>query len=147
MTVHNLKNILGAVAPFGLFYLRRIRMLMQQIYDQVATHLLKQKATSMRTDPEYPVREICAYRGDGGKMCAVGCLIKDEFYDASLENSSIANKDVLNAVKLSLDSNLSVVSLHLLGRLQRLHDGVNPMRWESALKKVAEEFELKPICE
>ena len=122
-------------------------MLMQQIYDQVATHLLKQKATSMGTDPEYPEKEICAYRGDGGKMCAVGCLIKDEFYDVNLENSSINNKDVVDAVKRSLDSDLSNISIILLGRLQRLHDGVNPMEWKRALKEVAEEFELKSIGE
>ena len=119
-------------------------MLMQQIYDQVATHLLKQNSTCMRTDLD---GGICAYRGEEGKMCAVGCLIKDEFYDVSLENHSIDNFNVVNAVKLSLDSNLSIVSLYLLERLQTLHDGVNPMEWKRALKKVAEEFELKPIGE
>jgi len=47
----------------------------QQVFDQVATHLLKQGKKSVSNGR-------CRYRGDEGTMCAAGCLIADdEYYD------------------------------------------------------------------
>lgn len=47
----------------------------QEIFDTVATHLLRQNARSMgpRTDPRFgTLSRGCAYRGDGGLRCAIG---------------------------------------------------------------------------
>lgn len=69
----------------------------QEIFNTVATHLLTQNARSMGTAPQMEGRG-CLYRGENGRMCAVGCLIKDEFYDPILENEPVRDPDVIFAV-------------------------------------------------
>lgn len=56
----------------------------QQIFDTVATHLLKQgkRATNLHG--------TCVYRGEGGTKCAVGCLIADEEYNPKMEGCSVS---------------------------------------------------------
>lgn len=51
----------------------------QEIFDKVATHLLSQGKRSALGGVG------CAYRGDGGLQCAIGCLIPDELYRYELE--------------------------------------------------------------
>ncbi len=51
----------------------------QQVFDQVATHLLTQNARSENEDG-------CQYLASNGQMCAAGCLIDENEYDVSLED-------------------------------------------------------------
>ena len=44
----------------------------QEVFDQVASHMMRQKERSMLED------SVCAYRGKEGLKCAAGCLISDE---------------------------------------------------------------------
>lgn len=56
----------------------------QEIFDTVATHLIKQGGPAMNvrgTD--------CAYRAQDGKMCAVGCLMTDEEYTSDFEGNGV----------------------------------------------------------
>lgn len=57
---------------------------LQSIFDQVARHLLTQgsKSRDARTD-------MCFYRQDGGRKCAVGCLIPDELYTDEIEGCTV----------------------------------------------------------
>ena len=48
----------------------------QEVFDVVAKHLLTQNAKSM----DDPWDEMCAYRGENGRRCAVGALIPDDLY-------------------------------------------------------------------
>ena len=51
----------------------------QEIFDQVVTHLAKQRIGSFMEG------KGCAYRGEGGTMCAAGCLIADDEYDPQMD--------------------------------------------------------------
>ncbi|WOZ57563.1 hypothetical protein [Pseudomonas phage vB_PseuGesM_254] len=51
----------------------------QQIFNQVVTHLAKQRKGARLYD------KGCAYRGEGGSMCAAGCLIADSEYDPKMD--------------------------------------------------------------
>jgi hypothetical protein len=59
-------------------------MNMLEVFNKVEAHLLAQGVRSMK------YLDMCAYRGAGGLRCAVGCLIKDEFYHESLEGLDVA---------------------------------------------------------
>lgn len=52
----------------------------QQIFDQVVTHLAKQRKGAHLEE------KGCAYRGEGGSMCAAGCLIADSEYEPAMDN-------------------------------------------------------------
>ena len=55
----------------------------QEVFDQVATHLLKQGRPSYSEQSR-----MCAYRGEEGFKCAAGCLVSDEEYDVSMERGA-----------------------------------------------------------
>jgi hypothetical protein len=65
------------------------------------------------------VSNWCAYRGDGGKRCAVGWLIPDGAYSSKIEGDSASQEDVLDALKVPLDD---ADAIFFLGRLQKAHD-------------------------
>lgn len=54
----------------------------QEVFDQVALHLLTQGERSINEEGN------CAYRGRMGLKCAGGCLIGDDEYDERMENKS-----------------------------------------------------------
>lgn len=64
----------------------------QTIFNTVVRHLAKQgkKSASRRRTLSLSVPiAICKYRGPGGTSCAVGCLIKDAEYKASMEGRRV----------------------------------------------------------
>lgn len=79
----------------------------------------------------------CAYRGKEGKKCAIGALIKDEFYNPEFEGHAFGNHTTVQAVERSLGTEITVGDESFLRRLQRLHDGVSPSQWEQHLKEFA----------
>lgn len=46
----------------------------------ICEHLIQQKSQSMNE------RQACKLRGDEGKMCSVGCLIDDDYYQRAMED-------------------------------------------------------------
>lgn len=113
----------------------------QEIFDIVAAHLIKQNRRSMRDGR-------CVYRGENGDMCAVGCLIKDEFYTSALEDHNFFEDSVREAVAKSLSLNelsLGSDTYKLLLALQSLHDRLtHPHTFEERLAKLAIRFKLTP---
>lgn len=103
----------------------------QQIFDTVVTHLLTQNARS------FGEAWTCAYRGEGGRMCAVGCLIKDEHYRPDLEGISVDSVSVMVAVEASLGRTLDQQEAYLLRGLQATHDSVPTQEWPAALGRIA----------
>jgi hypothetical protein len=119
----------------------------QQIFDRVATHLLRQGKRSMDS------RGDCLYRSPEGLSCAVGCLIPDEAYLPTFEGLTVratrsnraspedrrveAFLKALEGSGINLESSLLV-----LGRLQYIHDNVTPKYWRTTLEGVAQEFGL-----
>lgn len=104
----------------------------QEIFNHVVKHLRKQGKKSFLSGSA----GVCAYRGDGGLQCAVGCLINDDEYDRNIE-SLPASK----AIRL-----LKIYRLYsferLLTELQNVHDYTPVSDWENTLKRVGEEFGL-----
>lgn len=103
----------------------------QQVFDQVAKHLLTQNVRS--ENPDY-----CAYRGDNGLMCAAGCLISDSEYKPEMdhnENGSTWH----DLIESGLVPNAHPV---LIKHLQHIHDNEEPKSWRECLVKAAKNFEL-----
>lgn len=138
-------------------------MTAQQIFDRVAVHLATQRTQSARNG-------ICAYRGQGGAMCAVGCLIPEHHYRPEFDRLLQLDKLSLNQPELfqggTSPTSTSVYHVlrysrfvealaaggvdvnehvYLLTDLQKAHDS---MPYEYApptvvmLKQIAEEYEL-----
>jgi hypothetical protein len=104
----------------------------QEIFDKVCKHLLTQ---NIRCEKEGK----CLYRNNGLK-CAIGCLIKDDFYNVGIEGRSIENLDVQQALKKSgIDPK---ESKQLLSDLQFVHDNFNPDNWERKLEVIANKYEV-----
>lgn len=53
-----------------------------EIAQHIIDHLFTQRKQAANA-------ELCAYRGEGQTSCAVGCLIKDEFYTPAIEGLSV----------------------------------------------------------
>lgn len=108
----------------------------QELFDKVATHLLKQYKVS---DDD----EGCLYRGPGGLKCAVGCLIPDDAYSVDMESLRVS--DLVNGNLLRQDLRLVFIEhLDLLDDLQQIHDvHQEPSVWEKALRLVAKKYKLE----
>lgn len=112
----------------------------QQIFDQVANHLLTQNKRAGEpiidetTGLEIGVR--CQYKDKNGLKCAAGCLIADNEYDPEFEER----------IWEQLTSKNLVPNNHsdLIGELQKLHDThyIDPIDWKKELTSLAVIFEL-----
>lgn len=117
---------------------------LQAVFDKVAKHLLTQNKRAMKDFPgEYPI-DRCAYRGDGGAMCAVGCLIPDDVYDPSMEGRSAGEvMRMLHGVReLASVSQALGVSHAMLSALQNAHDNYEPFEWPMELAYIARQYNL-----
>lgn len=103
----------------------------QQVFDQVARHLLTQKAKSVN-------EAGCAYRGDNGLMCADGCLIADDEYKPEYDSNFGGTS------WNSLVGSGEVPTRHecLIEVLQGIHDVREVDTWEDCLYKVASDYNL-----
>ena len=112
----------------------------QTIFNRVAAHLLAQGRPSTSSNGAWD----CAYRGENGLRCAVGCLIDDAHYSEAIEGYTIWDKSVGQAVKKSLSlRHLPARTADLLGDLQHLHDLTPPEEWRDALKALARQYDLE----
>lgn len=102
----------------------------RQIFEKVKNHLLTQKVRSSTPNCS------CAYRGENGTMCAVGCLIDDEHYSESLERKAVHDEGVLKALAKSGIIVNQIGTITLLSSLQYIHDNLNPDQWETALQNL-----------
>ena len=111
----------------------------QEIFDTTLFHLRNQGVAAMSIYSGYgDLDEIdqlrCAYRGEGGTMCAVGCHIPDRLYSPTLEGMRVEDLPMLRDLGLS-------DSKDLLTELQHLHDGTLERKglqaWEEGMKKLA----------
>lgn len=102
----------------------------QEVFDQVKEHLLTQKAKSVSA------RGNCAYRGEGGMMCAAGCLMSDTQYDPYMDNEVDSSWNTLVTERW-------VPSDHsdLIQKLQNIHDG-SSADWADEMKELANSLNL-----
>lgn len=106
-------------------------MTAQEIYDKVCAHLAQQKVRAyVRKDGIVPGR--CVYKGEDGKMCAVGCLINfDAFPEAASFDGDV--QELLDEYFLAdnepnfLPEDFSTEQgVDFLGYLQVVHDTMVP---------------------
>jgi hypothetical protein len=105
----------------------------QEIFDKVFIHLMTQNDKSWTND----VKWMCGYRGTEGKMCAVGCLIKDEFYSESIEGCEVCVDRVMDALNLSGIDTTDDEILEMLQALQQVHDSAPVKTWATEICRVA----------
>ena len=107
------------------------------VFNYVKEHLLNQNQRSLD-----PWSLQCQYRSqtEDGKvlMCAVGCLIDEDFYSEKIENLSASNEDVMKAIRGSI-TNWKVNS-DMLGELQNIHDEYEPDNWSLKLEYLESYF-------
>ena len=103
----------------------------QEVFDQVAAHLLKQNAKSV----SQPALGQCLYRGPNGVKCAAGCLIGDDEF----------NDDLNNYAWTYLVKTGTAPACHstLIQDLQNVHDKHPVSRWPQKLQEVAHKHGLK----
>lgn len=94
----------------------------QEVFDQVARHLIKQGKKSTRADGD------CQYR-KGNLKCAAGCLIKKSEYEERWENTTWGGLVARGWVPPEHQE--------LIGELQAIHDDYDVKNWELALDKLA----------
>ncbi len=110
-------------------------MTLQEIFDTGLAHVRAQGLPSMKAPTSANEASTCAYRGEGGRKCIVGCFIPDDVYDpawdipdigvtigggtgvAQLSRRSAAFRDFLRGVSDSPDRP------DFLSALQACHDG------------------------
>jgi hypothetical protein len=116
----------------------------QEIFDTVAKHLLKQMEQSLthRLNGKIILSTQCAYRGDSGCKCAIGCLIPDDRYDPSLEGNDVVRGLVRQLlIDIGIDmTNFSIASLII--DLQHTHDAYEPKDWAGELVRVGVKHKL-----
>lgn len=94
----------------------------QEIFNQVAEHLMTQGAQSVIRSKN--LERICAYRGDGGLKCAIGCLIPDDYYSPDMEGAGVFENVALLRVLITVGIYHpgNALRLRFLLDLQDVHD-------------------------
>ena len=103
----------------------------QEIFDQVAKHLLVQNRRAIEDFS-------CRYRTAKGLKCSVGFLINDDEYEVFMENN-----DVLALRNCGLLPDRLIPHIGFLLSLQDVHDYNPPRKWRGALFLVAKKHQLK----
>jgi hypothetical protein len=108
----------------------------QEVFDQVARHLLTQMHPSM--DEE---EGVCTYRGSfEGTKCAAGALISDEEFETLIEPKGFVSKKWQKLVQEKIAPAKHQILIH---ELQRIHDYEDPIHWEHELRVLAKNRHLQ----
>jgi hypothetical protein len=96
----------------------------QELFDTVATHLFTQGEQSLCESGS--VDATCAYRGDNGLTCAVGCILPDDIYTNDMEGEGVQS----DLVSAAIAEAYGAEAVPLLTCLQHCHD--NPINWRTS---------------
>lgn len=108
----------------------------QEVFNEVASHLIRQGAKATRGDSR-----TCVYRASDGKKCAAGCLIQEQYYTPELEG--LLFHEGHGAVDRALiSSGVNRDDLPLVRALQQVHDCFPVVYWMKELERVAKQFGL-----
>lgn len=124
----------------------------QDLFNYITVFLMKQGQASKSTTSKNADIDVCAYRGDQKRMCAVGCVLPDKFFRSAMEGQSVAllineglDRKEEKTFWKALDRHLE-----LLLDLQLVHDEAFSLKsrearksWRADFKQIAEDFELK----
>lgn len=133
---------------------------LQETFDRVATHLLKQGRRAKKKIRVDDLQEFCAYRGNDCTSCAIGCLIPHDHYFEGMEGAEACRIDPDNepypwnlisggegptTILHSCLADLGMADsdhIHMLAKLQRIHDCVPVISWRGQLRSLAKVFKL-----
>lgn len=99
----------------------------REVFKKVKAHLLNQNKRSRNENG------LCAYRGENGAMCAVGCLIDDAQYHPRLENRECSHPAMMIAL---LNSGVPTDCNKMLEELQGMHDTAYVNKWSYRLDDI-----------
>ena len=112
----------------------------QEVYSVARQLLLTQnKKSSVASDGE----GMCLYRSPDGCKCAIGALIKDEFYTPNLEYKDCNSISVGDALEHSGVSKEVMNTVGFLRGLQIIHDEFPVNEWEARLNDFAVKWKLE----
>jgi hypothetical protein len=110
----------------------------QKLFDKAVAGLAKQE---WEQSTNY-IGDACAYRGKGGKKCAVGHVLADSYYRKDMDDRGRNLESLLLNYK-----NLPLFireHIGLLDRMQTMHDENQcPLSMKAAFKRIAEERYLQ----
>jgi hypothetical protein len=103
------------------------------------THLLKQGMKSTNGN----VNGSCKYRADNKKacktlMCGIGIFINDSEYNPKMEGERA--EALLRKFSSDAFKNIKPTTLHLLHRIQIVHDFYDVDKWEEQFKNIRTEL-------
>ena len=111
----------------------------QEVFDQVATHLIRQCRKSLKEQSLLGPFGASAYRGDDGLKCAAGCLIADDEYDIGMER--ILWRGLVSQGEVPKEHWLLIDALQIVHDWMDKPDDINS--WILGLKRVAEHYNLE----
>lgn len=112
------------------------------LFRRIARHLLTQNAKA-RND-----KGGCRYwQPDTGRKCAVGCLIRPDFYVETIEGREADSDEVLQVLERSGVSVAHRAVRDLLLMLQRVHDHEAVEDWAHVLTHMAKENGFEMPCQ
>lgn len=112
---------------------------LQEVFDQVAKHLLTQKEQCRTSDRNGE----CVYLNEKGQKCAAGCLISTEEYKPEMDKESEDGQ--LGSSWFSLiERGLVPDTEHkfFIASLQNLHDNNESSYFKIALEKLGNNYNL-----
>jgi len=117
----------------------------QQMFDFMLNHLRNQGGPSVKDPTGEDIGDsACMYRGKNGSMCAIGCMIPDNSYDANLEG--LPAPECICKVGVTLDSETQDF---LEVAQAKLHDGIAYVKLDTFLMhleknaiELTEEYQL-----
>ena len=113
-------------------------MTLQEIFDISVGQIIKQGGLSRKANG------MCAYRGVGGMMCAVGALMDDETAEEADALDPHIGADIGKVVEAGLLKGFDTENLELMSELQREHDGALDVDFfVDAAKDIAKKHSLE----
>lgn len=101
----------------------------QQVFEQIASHLLTQKMQSKEEKTGN-----CVYLNEQKLKCAAGCLIGEEEYSPQFEKNTWLK---LVSKELVPNNHRNIISC-----TQSMHDTLDPSEWKNHLIVTAKQFKL-----
>lgn len=102
----------------------------QEVFDQAVNHMLSQMQKS-----QSPYGD-CVYKNEEGLKCAAGCFISDEEY-SKYEMEGNGWDTLVEKGKVPREH------MALIKRMQHVHDSEIPEYWETRLRHIAKDQDLK----
>lgn len=110
----------------------------QDIYNRVKKHLLEQNAVAMHDSGN------CAYLGDGGKKCAIGCMIPADKYEPRFEGLPFTGDEIRPVLEEVMGRPMDDDDNTLFTALMYCHDNIKVSVWDKELYAIATRNGLLP---